>query len=119
MSEEYGNASFIRRTEDPTRAKRGSGPKKARYTGLSIASLRENIRMGRLEAKIAKYNREYEELWNLAKEVNSDRQDLEEGKVGFAELSEIIEKYNKQAKKLRKIVITAEVFFLKLYFSLA
>lgn len=110
MSEEYGNASFIRRTEDPTRAKRGSGPKKARYTGLSIASLRENIRMGRLEAKIAKYNREYEELWNLAKEVNSDRQDLEEGKVGFAEVSESIEKYNKQAKKLAAIGVQVMAF---------
>ena len=110
MSEEYGNASFIRRTEDPTRAKRGSGPKKARYTGMSIASLRENIRMGRLEAKIAKYNREYEELWNLAKEVNSDRQDLEEGKVGFAEVSESIERYNKQAKKLAAIGVQVMAF---------
>lgn len=110
MSEEYGNASFIRRTEDVTRAKKGSGPKKARYTGLSIASLRENIRLGRLEAKIAKYNREYEELWNLAKEVNSDRQDLEEGKVGFAEVSESIERYNKQARKLAEIGVQVMAF---------
>lgn len=110
MNEEYGNASFIRPTEAPDRAIRGSGPKKARYTGLSIASLRENIRMGKLDAKIAKYNKEYEELWKLAKEVNSDRQDLEEGKVGFADVSESIERYNRQAKKLAAIGVQVLAF---------
>ena len=110
MSEEYGNASFIRPTEAPERAKRGSGPKKARYTGLSIASLRENIRMGRLEAKIAKYNREYEELWNLAKEVNSDRQELENGNVGYEEVSDSIKRYNAQAKRLAEIGVQVLAF---------
>ena len=110
MSEEYGNASFIRPTEAPERAKRGSGPKKARYTGLSIASLRENIRMGRLEAKIAKYNREYEELWNLAKEVNSDREELEKGNVGYEEVSDSIKRYNAQAKRLAEIGVQVLAF---------
>ena len=51
--EEYGkNLSFMRETESPSTASRGSSPRKARYTGASLAGLKENRRSGKLNKKI-------------------------------------------------------------------
>lgn len=110
MSEEYGSVGLFRQTENVSSGKKISHHKKARETGKTFATFVENIRMGRLAAKIDKYNKEYEELWNLAKEVNEDRRDLEEGKIGFAEVSESIKKYNAQAKRLAEIGVKVLAF---------
>ncbi len=115
MSEEYGSAGLVRKTEAPERAVKGSNPKKARYTGLSIASLRENIARGRIDSKIEKYNREFEKLKELASEVNQGRKEIE-GKDGeelestYSDVMVNIERYNAQAKKLAKLGVQILAF---------
>ena len=115
MSEEYGSAGLVRKTEAPERAVKGSNPKKARYTGLSIASLRENIAHGRIDSKIEKYNIEFEKLKELASEVNQGRKDIE-GKDGeelestYSDVMVNIERYNAQAKKLAKLGVQILAF---------
>jgi len=115
MSEEYGSAGLVRKTEAPERAVKGSNPKKARYTGLSIDSLRENIARGRIDSKIEKYNREFEKLKELASEVNQGRKDIE-GKDGeelgstYSDVMVNIERYNAQAKKLAKLGVQILAF---------
>jgi len=115
MNEEYGSTSFIRRTEDPTRAKRGSNPKKARYTGLSIASLRENINTGALVKKIEKYNDEYKKLLQLAVEVNEGRAELDATDEAnhdavYTVVADSIKKYNAQARRLAEIGVNVLFF---------
>jgi len=114
--EEYGSVGLVRETEAPERAVRESNPKKARYTGLSIASLRENIRIGRIKAKIEKYNKEFEKLKELAVEVNEKRLtesevvEGEEKEDAYSEVKRGIEKYNAQAKKLAKLGVKILAF---------
>ena len=102
MSEEYGSAGLVRKTEAPERAVKGSNPKKARYTGLSIASLRENIARGRIESKIEKYNREFEKLKELASEVNQGRKDID-GKDGEEQTNNEINELQKSGQKQESI----------------
>lgn len=98
--EEYGeNYGFVRPTTPPEKANRGSSPKKARYTGASIASLRENKRSGKLVRKIKKYDEEYARLAALATRVDLERQ---EG-LEFADVQKSIKAYNAQAKRLAAI----------------
>ena len=102
--EEYGkNFSFMRETESPSTASRGSSPRKARYTGASLAGLKENRRNGKLNKKIERYNEEYARLSELAAQVDGERKDVEDGKLEYTEVQKSIKAYNAQARRLAEI----------------
>lgn len=105
MSEEYGNADLVRNNSDvPKRCKSVSKPKVAKVEALSFENLKNNISKGRIEAKYQRYNREYDKLKAIAKEVNLGRKALEEGKNGAEDyVKDAIKVYNAQAEKLAKI----------------
>ena len=109
--EEYGGIGIVRSTEAPSRAIKGSNPKKARYTQLSIAGLRANIADGYIKDKIDKYNSEFEKLKELASEVNDSRKDIEDNVDGsYNDVVDGIKKYNAQAKKLAKLGVQILIF---------
>lgn len=102
--EEYGkNFRFMRETDCPSTANRGSSPRKARYTGASLAGLKENRRSGKLSKKIDKYNEEYARLSELAAQVDVERKAVEEGTLDYAEVQKSIKAYNTQARRLAEI----------------
>lgn len=112
MTEEYGNnEELVRETDGVSRVSQQSAPRKARFTGLSIAGLKENITLRRINSKIKKYNEEFEKLRKLALGINEGRNNLEkvdekdEAKYAdvYAGVVKDIVKYNAHAERLAKL----------------
>lgn len=106
MSEVYGaEVDLFRVHEEPYtgRAKYGAKSSRVRMTGMSFASLKENIRQKKIAKKAAKYNEEYRALFDLAIGVDEARQEYGEGKSDYSVVKENIELYNRQARRLAEI----------------